>query len=259
VSGVGHLDELYAKYKDRGLVVISVTDEARGLVDKFIEKTGAKHPIVIEKGSSADDYGITGFPSMFLIDANGRIAVAGNPQESDIERLLPEAWTLPVLPKKLDAARKPLEKGDMAGARKALDAALAGTGLEEADRTAAGEAVKWIDGRGAKMLAAADADAKAGDAHAAAATLRKAAESFKGLEAGAKADEALKALLAGKDTKREIDAGDVWDKLRDKFRTMKPDQAAAACRQVEKKYEGTKAAAKAAAAAGRFEAMGKGH
>lgn len=253
-----HLDELWSKYRDRGLVVLAVTDEARGLVDKFIEKTGAKHPILIEKGSSVAAFGINSFPSMFLVDADGRIAVAGMPQEADIERLLQDAWVLPTLPKKADAARKPLEKGDLAGARKALEGILAGTGLEEADRRAAEEAVKWIDGRGTKMLARADADAKAGDPHAAAVTLRKASESFKGLEPAAKADEALKALLAEAASKREIEAGDVWDRLLDKVRTMKPEQAAATCRQVEKKYEGTKAAAKAKAAADRFEAMKKG-
>jgi hypothetical protein len=254
---VPHLDELYAKYRDRGLVVLAVTDEARGLVDTFIEKTGAKHPIVIEKGNSVADFGINSFPSMFLIDADGRIAVAGMAQEADIERLLQDAWVAPALPKKADAARKPFEKGDYAGARKALEAALAGTGLDEADRKAAEAALGWIDERGTKMLGKADAAAKAGDAHAAAATLRKAAESFKGLDTGAKADEALKVLLADKNAKREIDAGDTWEKAGAKLRSMKPEQAAAACRQIEKKYEGTKAAEKAKAAAERYEAQSK--
>jgi hypothetical protein len=254
---VGHLDELYAKYKDRGLVVLAVTDEPRGLVDKFISDTKAKHPIVIEDGDSLRAFGGTGFPTMALIDARGRIAVAGMPQESDIERLLADTWSLPTLPRKLGAVQKTLEKGDYAGTQKALEAQLAGTGLDEADRKAAEDAVKWIQDRGAKMLAGAEEDEKAGDAYSAAQGFRRTADAFKGAELGTKADAALKALLADKAKKREVDAGDLLEKNRAKVRTMKPEQAVAWCRSFVKNFEGTKAAEKVNALAAQFEQAGK--
>jgi hypothetical protein len=244
---------MYAKYKDRGLVVLAVTDEPRGLVDKFIATTGAKHPIVIEEGDSLRAYGGTGFPTMVLIDPRGRIAVAGNPQESDIERLLDQAWTVPTLPKKLAAVQKTLDKGDYAGSRKALEGQLAGTGLDEADRKAAEDTVKWIEDRGAKMLAGAEEDEKAGDAFSAATGFRRAAEAFKGAETGTKAEAALKALLADKEKKRAVDGGDLLEKNRAKLRSLKPEQAAAWCRSFVKNYEGTKAAEKAQALAVQFE------
>ena len=250
---MGHLDELYAKYRDRGLVVLAVTDEPRGLVDKFIADTGAKHPIVIESGDSMRAYGGTGFPTMVLIDARGRVAVAGHAQESDIERLLADTWSVPVLPKKLAAVQKTLDKGEYAAARKALEAQLAGTGLDEADRKAAEDAMKWIDDRGAKILAGAEEDERAGDAYGAAQGYRRAAEAFKGGETGTKADAALKALLADKAKKREVDGGDLLEKNRAKLRSMKPEQAAAWCRSFVKNFEGTKAAAKAQALANQFE------
>lgn len=258
---MGHLDELWAKYRDKGVVILAVTDEGKSLVDKFIKDTGSKHPIVIEESDSATAFGISGFPSSFLIDADGKIAWAGHPgslQDSEIDKLLENAHPIPVLPKKLAGVQKGLEKGDYAGARKNLEGQLAGTGLDDADRKSADEAVKWIDARGAGMLASADADLKRGDAWAAAVTLRKASESFKGLETGTNADAQLKAILADKDRKREVDAGDVWEKTRDKLKAMKPDQAAAVCRQVQKKYEGTKAAEKARAMAEKYEGMAKG-
>lgn len=250
---MGHLDELYAKYKDRGLVVLAVTDEPRGLVDKFIAETGAKHPIVIESGDSLRAYGGTGFPTMVLIDPRGRVAVAGNPQESDIERLLGETWTVPTLPKKLAAVQKSLDKGEYGAARKALDAQLAGTGLDEADRKAAEDAVKWIGERSLKMVDGAQEDEKAGDAYSAAQGYRKVAEAFKGDELGTKAEASLKALLADKAKKREVDGGDLLEKNRAKLRSMKPEQAAQWCRGFVKNFEGTKAAEKALALAIQFE------
>jgi hypothetical protein len=248
---------MWAKYKDRGLVVLAVTDEPRGLVDKFIAATGAKHPIVIESGDSLRAFGGTGFPTIALIDARGRIAVAGNPGEADIERLLGDTWSIPELPKKLLPVHKSLEKGDYAGSRKTLDAQLAGTGLDDAERKAAEGAVKWIEERGAKMISSAEEDEKAGDAFDAAQGYRKAAEAFKGAETGNKADAALKALLADKAKKREIDAGDMLEKNRAKLRTMKPEMAAAWCRSFAKSYEGTKAAEKVGAMAAQFEAGAK--
>ena len=110
---MGHLNELWAKYRDRGLVVLAVTDEGRSLVDKFVETTSSSHPIIIEDGDSAGDYGISGFPTTYLIDVNGKIAWMGHGgvQEADIERLLADVVVPPVLPRKLDSARKAIDKG----------------------------------------------------------------------------------------------------------------------------------------------------
>ncbi len=254
---MGHLDELNAKYRDKGLVVLAVTDEGRGLVDKFVGDSGATHPIIIEESDSAGAFGIDGFPSSYLIDSNGKIAWTGHPagvQEAEIERLLQDVRLVPELPKKLASAQKGMEKGDFAGARKSLEGQLAGTALSEEDRKAAEEAVKWIDERGTGMLASAEADGKRGDWFAASETLNRVIDSFKGLEPATKAKETLDGILKDKEKKREIDAGEVYEKTKAKARSMKPEQAGQAMRAVAKKYEGTKAAEKALADAIRFEA-----
>ena len=253
---MGHLDEMDAKYRDKGLVVVAVTDEARGLVDKFIEQTGAKHTILIEGSDSATAYRINGFPSTFLIDANGKIAWAGNGAGFDdglLQKLLGEVRLLPPLPKSLDSIRKSMEKKDFAGAKKALDAKVAAEGTPAEDKAAAENAIKWIETTAARMLDSAADARKDGDGWAAADSLRKVAAQFKGLESGDKAKAELDDLMKDKDLKREVEAGDAWEKFDERTKALKPDQAAQGCRQFAKKWEGTRAAKKAEAAAVGFE------
>ncbi len=254
---MGHLDELYSKYRDRGLVVLAVTNEGRGLVDKFVSDTKATHPILIEDGDSAATFGIQGFPTSFLIDANGKIAWTDDKGglEAEIERLLQDVRLVPALPRKFAAIQKSMEKGDFAGARKSLEGQIAGTGLSDEEKTAATEALKWIDDRGAGMLASADADGQRGDWYAASETLNKVIASFKGLEPAAKAKETLDGILKDKEKKREVDAGEVYEKSKEKARSMKPEQAAQMMRAVAKKYDGTKAAERALKDAIRLEAQ----
>ena len=257
---MGHLDEIYAKYKDRGFMVLAVTNEGKALVDKFVSATGSTHPILIEEGDSATAYGIGGFPHAFLIDADGSVAWEGHPgslQNTEIESLLANAHPLPRLPKKLAAAQKGLEGRDYAGARKALLGLLGGTGLDEAEKKSAEEAVRWIADRGESLLKGADVNSKAGNFHGAAETLRQATESFKGLDTAEKAKAALDELMRNPEAKKEIDAGDIWIKTKAAGKKAKPEQAAAAFRAFAKKWAGTKAADKATAAATAMEAQAR--
>jgi hypothetical protein len=249
-----------AKYAEQGLVVLAVTNEGRSLVDKFVETTGAKHTILIEESDSAAAYRINGFPSTFLIDANGKIAWAGNGAGFDdglLKKLLGEVRLLPPMPKSLDSIRRQMEKKDFAGAKKALDAKLAAENTSADDRAAAQEASNWIEKTAARMLDSAADARKEGDGWAAAETLRKVAAQFKGLEAGDKAKASLDEIMKDKDLKREVEAGDAWAKLEERLGSLKPEQAAQGCRQFAKKWEGTRAAKKAEAAAPGYERKGK--
>ena len=68
-----HLNELWEKYKDKGVVVLLVTNEPRGLVDAFVSQTGAKFPIVIETTNSIESYEGKGFPTQVAIGPDGKI------------------------------------------------------------------------------------------------------------------------------------------------------------------------------------------
>lgn len=82
-------EEVWQKYRDKGLVVIGVNvykehSEHERIKEKIIEN-GLTYPIVIDDGSMEENYGITGVPQVFLIDKKGKV----RPRTS-IEELLNE-------------------------------------------------------------------------------------------------------------------------------------------------------------------------
>ena len=111
-----HLNELHAKYKDRGLVVLGVTNEASGTVEGFVEDKGAEYPIVIESTDSIRAFQSGSYPTIVLIGPDGRILSTANPSEQAIEAALEGVRMLPDFPKSFAAVRKAMKKDDYAGA-----------------------------------------------------------------------------------------------------------------------------------------------
>ena len=92
---IPHLNELYSKYKDKGVVVIGQDcwEEDDSLVAPFVKKMGDKMTYrvalddksKIEKGAMAttwmDAAGQNGIPTAFVINKQGKIAWIGHPME----------------------------------------------------------------------------------------------------------------------------------------------------------------------------------
>jgi len=92
---IPHLNETYARYKDKGLIVIGQDCWERddGLVGPFIEKMGEKMTYCValddktggQRGKMAETWmaaaGRNGIPSAFLVDTKGLIAWIGHPME----------------------------------------------------------------------------------------------------------------------------------------------------------------------------------
>lgn len=240
---MGHLNQLWEKYKDKGVMLIAVTNEGRKLVDAFVAKNGAKYPIVVETGDSGDTYEIAGYPSQFVIGPDGKIA--GNSfDEGLVDSLLPRQRIPPKLPEKATDAAKLLEKGKYADARKSLEAFAAGKVSAE-DIASASAAMKWIDDAAAASLAAAADSEKVGDVSGAAQGYEDVAADFAGLEAATKAADALKALLADPAKKNEVDGAKALAKARGEARDMTPKKAIPVYKAIATKFKGTKAGEKA--------------
>jgi thiol-disulfide isomerase/thioredoxin len=102
---IPHLNEIYERFKDKGLVVIGQDcwERDESLVAPFIKKMGDKMTYRValddkegnEKGKMAETWmeaaGQNGIPTAFLIDKQGKIAWIGHPMElrdSVIEQVL---------------------------------------------------------------------------------------------------------------------------------------------------------------------------
>ena len=71
------LDELHRQSKDRGLVVLAVTDDDVAAVREYAQKNSYSFPIVLDSGrSSFEKYRVVGYPSSVIIDRQGGIAAA---------------------------------------------------------------------------------------------------------------------------------------------------------------------------------------
>jgi len=81
------MERLYQKYKDKGLVVLGISEDAdgAGAVPPFVKKHGLTFPIGLDpKMSVAASYGVWALPSTFIIDRQGnRAHFANGPREWD--------------------------------------------------------------------------------------------------------------------------------------------------------------------------------
>ncbi len=74
---IPHVESLYEKFKDKGLVVIGINLDGPGkreTVSKFIKEHGITYTVVGDNGTVAQEYGVSGIPRFFFIDKHGRIA-----------------------------------------------------------------------------------------------------------------------------------------------------------------------------------------
>lgn len=122
-----HLVEVWKEWKDQGLVILALSDESKGEVERFIEQNGANYPI--GSGSrSGDRFGISGYPSAFLIDHTGTIAWKGHPADESWVGMIPDllaralddsdAWDPGERPAALEKAVKAAKSGEMGKAWK---------------------------------------------------------------------------------------------------------------------------------------------
>jgi len=91
-ESIPRLNELHAKYKDRGLVIIGVTEESAGVIRKFQRATPMDYAVATDSGGKLNrKMGVDGIPHAFLADASGKVLWAGHPtslREEQIEEVL---------------------------------------------------------------------------------------------------------------------------------------------------------------------------
>lgn len=91
-KSIPHLNEIYKKYKDKGLSIIGISDEDKAVIEKFTQTTPMDYTVAIDKDDAfSKPFGIKGIPHAFLVDKTGKITWAGHPMkltDADIEKLI---------------------------------------------------------------------------------------------------------------------------------------------------------------------------
>ena len=104
-ESIPHLTELQRKYKDRGLVVIGITDENNPkAVAPFVAKMGDKmdYTVAYDDNHQTNNayihaFGLRGIPHAFVIDREGRIAWSGHPKfglEQAVDQIINGKYSL---------------------------------------------------------------------------------------------------------------------------------------------------------------------
>jgi peroxiredoxin len=83
---IPHLTELQGRYRERGVVIMGVSDETEEKVRPFVERMGKAmdYSVAIDDDRQTgaaylEAFGIDGIPHAFVIDKAGRIAWQGHP------------------------------------------------------------------------------------------------------------------------------------------------------------------------------------
>lgn len=86
-TSIPHLTEVQKEFKDKGVVVIGVSDEKTDVVKKFVDKMGDKmdYVVAIDGGKTSEGYmeayGARGIPHAFIVNKDGNIVWEGHPMD----------------------------------------------------------------------------------------------------------------------------------------------------------------------------------
>jgi hypothetical protein len=232
-------------------VVVGVTNEAEGLVTKWIADKKAKYPLVIVQGNQADEaYGVEGFPHSAMVDPKGSIIWMGHPASlphAKMESALAGAYFIPALPSKYGSINDSVKKKEYGKAHAALVKELA-----KGDNPELAKAKDAIEKLGATRTATADSQGKAGDYAAAVGILDDVAKQWKGLDVADEAAKTAKTWRADKSIKAQIKGGEDFKKAEALEKTNDPaakKKAFQMYKDIAKDCEGTPIGDKAKAAA----------
>jgi thiol-disulfide isomerase/thioredoxin len=87
-KSIPHLNEVYSKYKSKGLEIVGITDEDAATVKKFQAEIPMDYKVAINTPQSIyEQFGIQYIPTAFLVDKSGKIVWTGQPMELTEEQI----------------------------------------------------------------------------------------------------------------------------------------------------------------------------
>jgi thiol-disulfide isomerase/thioredoxin len=83
---IPHLSELQKRWKNKGVVIVGVSDEPASTVKPFVEKMGDKMDYLVACDDNRltysgymEAYGFNGIPTAFIVGRDGRVQWTGHP------------------------------------------------------------------------------------------------------------------------------------------------------------------------------------
>jgi hypothetical protein len=240
---------------------VGVSREAEGAIeDVFVNKLGAKYPLVKVDEKSVAPYGISFFPSVYVIDPDGNVFSVPDdrmPSEATIESLLARVSLSPKMPadKAYDPLRALWKKAEFLKVRDFLDKSLAAPGLADPAKAVYDEQRAHLDKKAEaaeKRIAALGAGP---DFAASQEQLERIEKQWRGMAPATAAQKELQRFAADPAIKKELSAGKALQKLRSQFdpsRVAQRKKLAEALMAFAKKNPDTEAAKQAEAEAARL-------
>lgn len=230
-----------------------MSDESESEIEKtFINQLQAKYPIVKAKGSVDQLYGVTGFPTIFTVDANGNLHSRGMPSSATLETLLQGASMTPKMPAdaRFDAVRGMWQKKEHAKLRDWLAKQLAQDKgkLDPELREQFTAQLSTLERRAKGQSARVAALGQGPDYLQAKQQLETIAKQWRGFAAADEADREIKRFAEDATIKKEISALKALQRLTANYDTSRLAQARKLGIELTKfaaDHEGTFAARKA--------------
>lgn len=117
-KSIPHLIKLHKRYKDKGVVMVSITNESRKKVESFVRQNRMEYPIGTG-GTTSRTYGVKGIPHAFIINDEGMIVWEGHPMagldkavEKEVKKLEPKRKKAQQAKELWAKGRDSVKKGD---------------------------------------------------------------------------------------------------------------------------------------------------
>lgn len=229
-----------------------MTDEDPELVSQWVDDREPTYPVVILKDGKLERFlGVQGFPTAAVIAPDGTLAYVGSSGAvhgplgdalDDAERGYP--W-----PKALEDAMEEVQEGDLPAAYAEVRELLEKDRLEEEEKADAEELAAWLEGRAERALAKARERREAGFLYDAVTAVEPFAEAEPAFPVTEEARKLLEEMEAVPDFKAEMKGGEDFLEAKQLAREGEYVEAIEAYLRIARRYDETRIAANARAAA----------
>ena len=73
IEAMPHLQKLHERYSDHGVVILGISTWEGGDPAAFMQKRGLTYQLLVEGDSVAKSYHVSGLPTLYVVDRNGKI------------------------------------------------------------------------------------------------------------------------------------------------------------------------------------------